>query len=66
VAMLPLDSKTTNLPSPLTPAANESNVELLIWLMTVSDWAEADTAEMNREIITKRNNRLDFTISSRK
>jgi hypothetical protein len=64
--MLPFDSKTTKRPSPLMPPANESNVELLIWLITVSDWAEADTAEMNREIITKRNNRLDFTISSRK
>ena len=66
MARSPFDSKTTNRPSPLILPANDSNVELVIWLISASTWAEAETAKVNKEIIAKNNDKLDFTDSSRK
>lgn len=49
--MFPLDSNTTNRPSPLTAPAKDSAFDEVIWVTNVSAWAITDDTIANMNII---------------
>lgn len=66
VAILPMDSKTTNLPLPLIPPENDSDDELDNWPITESTCPNALKANRLRKIIAeKRKVRRIVTNSSK-